>query len=115
MHLIIRYNNSYYLANGKVFSKGKKQETRGILGAPLDHRVFDQIMFKSGNDEFSNYSIYDISAGIDHVLALDDKYNIWGWGKNQFNQISNKEAEQLEIPTKISIVIKPIHFFSFNN
>ena len=88
-----------------MFSKGKKSETRGILNT-LDYKVFDQVMFnfEDGEDN-SNYAIYNIEAGYDHVLAIDDKHIVWGWGKNDNLQVSPKLKDKfLQVPVRISFV-----------
>jgi len=69
--------------------------------------VFDQIIFSADdNDEYTNLAIYNISAGHDHVLAIDEKHIIWGWGKNLLKQVSPKFKDPfINVPVKIPFVI----------
>jgi len=60
-----------------------------------------------GNEGSGNLSIYNISAGFDHVLALDEKNIVWGWGGNKENQIihaSQTKKDYYKKPVPIAVV-----------
>ena len=75
------------MAKGKDFSiirdhKGNK------------FKEFEEIKFFQSNKEL-DIVIVNITAGNDHVIALDLDRNIWGWGSNKFKQISPYSEEKL--------------------
>lgn len=45
---------------------------------------------KFKNEKSQNQPVYivSISAGENHVLAMDFDRNVWAWGSNSFNQIN---------------------------
>ena len=95
--MIFTDDNQFILtSNGEVYSRGIgdvtgriKTEKQISLNNNFLWKVFKKIEFP-GNEQNKNI-IYDISAGNNHVLALDDDENIFGWGKNDFLQINPKE------------------------
>lgn len=46
----------------------------------------------------------DVSAGHEHVLALDSSKRLWGWGNNQNKRVSNEfSADRLTSPQQIPV------------
>jgi len=52
-----------------------------------DHNTPVQVKDQSGQDYLSN--IVAISAGSEHVLALDKDGCVWAWGYNYYGQLGN--------------------------
>jgi alpha-tubulin suppressor-like RCC1 family protein len=50
-------------------------------------------------DEMSK--IVEVSAGYFHVLAMDDKGNLWAWGNNWAGQLGDGTTEKRLIPVKV--------------
>lgn len=49
--------------------------------------------------------IYSISTGDNHIIALDNNYDLWGWGDNTYHQ-SAPELNQNYIDAPVQIEIK---------
>ena len=49
----------------------------------------------------ASVKIVDISAGACHTLALSDRGEVWGWGRNNFGQLGMEEAEWADEPRVI--------------
>ena len=49
--------------------------------------------------------IYSISTGDNHIIALDNNYDLWGWGDNTYHQ-SAPELNQNYIDSPVQIEIK---------
>ena len=47
--------------------------------------------------------IVDIHASADWTLALDKHGDLWAWGNNEYNQVSDSAIDQVPNPTKIII------------
>jgi hypothetical protein len=93
-------NNCFILlSDGRVFSRGQED----CLGRPSTsndghNKTFEEVLFfnqSSGEEAEAEKSamIYNISAGDEHVLALDFHYNVWGWGSNEYLQIDPKKPQ----------------------
>lgn len=97
-------NNCFLLlSDGRVLSRGKGD----CLGRPVNSegnsKMFHEVLFNKSDGEADNDKsaiIYNISAGDDHVLALDYHYRVWGWGYNDYLQIDPKGSN--------SVIKKPI-------
>lgn len=91
-------NTFILLSNGEVYSKGKGE----ALGRQKkeNNKVFEEVLFETESENYQNLPetnlrkdlegkilIYDISAGNNHVLVLDNNHVVWGWGDNNYHQI----------------------------
>lgn len=91
-------NTFILLSNGEVYSKGKGE----ALGRQKkeNNKVFEEVLFETESEDYQNLPetnlrkdlegkilIYDISAGNNHVLVLDNNHVVWGWGDNNYHQI----------------------------
>jgi hypothetical protein len=100
-------NNCFVLlSNGKVYSKGRKM----CIGRECQSektKEFGEIYFplnKSDEGKDGNIKIFNISAGDEHVLALDSNHTVWGWGKNDNRQIlHNNTKDEIEKPVRITL------------
>lgn len=106
-------NTFILLNNGEVYSKGKGE----ALGREKkeNSKAFEEVQFEEKKENYQNYSstnlpksprnkilIYDISAGNNHVLALDKKHSVWGWGDNNYHQILPRSTtKNFDFPQKI--------------
>lgn len=75
------------MGKGKDFGilkeiKGKKKK-----------KEFEEIKFRF-NDKDVFVTIVNISAGEEHVIALDIEKNVWGFGSNKNKQINPYVEEQ---------------------
>ncbi|MCL2818761.1 MAG: SpaA isopeptide-forming pilin-related protein, partial [Actinomycetia bacterium] len=43
-----------------------------------------------------------VSAGVDHVLALDQNGDVWAWGRNNYNQLANGNTANTGTPAKVA-------------
>ena len=91
--MVFTDSNQFILtSNGNIYSRGKGEISGGkILFKNHLLKNFERIKFPES--EQNKIIIYDISAGSNHVLALDDKGSIFGWGKNDFLQVNPKEKD----------------------
>ena len=93
-------NTFILLSNGEVYSKGKGE----ALGRQKkeNNKVFEEVLFETESEDYQNLPetnlrkdlegkilIYDISAGNNHVLVLDNNHVVWGWGDNNYHQIQH--------------------------
>lgn len=109
IHLFYQVTYYYQIlsANGKVFSKGKQQETLGRDINTNNPEYFTQVFFKDDSDDgVEGRAIYNISAGTNHVLALDEKYCVWAWGLNKHLQVNPKakDVTHVLLPKRIEFV-----------
>jgi alpha-tubulin suppressor-like RCC1 family protein len=91
--------------------------TRGnnLLGRKFkdieDKKLYDFVEFEDKIDlkkEDKTY-IYDISAGKDYILALDNYYRVWGWGSNKFKQINHlNEDKEFKEPRLLTCLMKNV-------
>ena len=117
-------NTFVLLSNGEVYSKGKGEVTGrkkvnftqnfGLVEIQRDNEKNQKIQ----KELKAKTIIYDISAGTNHILALDNSYSVWGWGDNSFHQIIPKGVNKnYPFPTVIefnrNIVVNMIK--AYNN
>jgi hypothetical protein len=99
------------LSDGRVISKGKEK----VLGREENidpTKKYGQVVFET--DE-TNVMIYNISAGDEHVLALDQNYNLWGWGDNwclQVHPYEQKKDINKPIQIKLPGNAQPVQIFA---
>ena len=94
------------LSNGKVLTRGKIQDVTLGREANIENvKKFKQIYFteeKKSDENNQEIFIYNICAGEEHVLALDNDMRIWGWGKNDLKQIDpSSKVEEIKYPQLI--------------
>jgi hypothetical protein len=113
------------LSNGKVMSRAKG-ETISTLGRKENDRekkkLFEKIDFneltKDGKEIEGELQIFDISAGNDHMLALDMNYSVWAWGKNTYRQVDPKgDGDNKLLPVKLNLPsdAKVVQIYALNN
>ena len=71
-------------------------------------KTYEHIRFMEQADQGVESSIYNISTGSEHILALDERYCIWAWGKNDFRQVDPKAediSKSILLPKRVSFVI----------
>ncbi|XP_025832237.1 E3 ubiquitin-protein ligase HERC2 [Agrilus planipennis] len=66
---------------GQVYSWGKGEGWR------LGHSTDEHVRFPQLVEKLKDKRVRCISLGIGHALALTDKGEVYGWGKNDFKQI----------------------------
>lgn len=110
--ILLLSKNNYHIclilstANGKVLTKGTN-----LLGREFSNtkqkKIFDFVLFIKENDKKKeNVIIYDVCAGRDYVLALDNNYQLWGWGSNSKRQLDpNSNVKEFIKPTKLSFIV----------
>lgn len=109
------------LTNGRVFSKGKiKDVTIGREANIETVKKFKQIIFNDEKklDDIHEIYMYNISAGEEHILSLDNQMRLWGWGKNDKKQLNPKsKLDEIKIPQLIAVPqeAKIIQIFTLNS
>jgi alpha-tubulin suppressor-like RCC1 family protein len=68
------------MAKGKDFGIKKEQKGKKV-------KDFEELKFRF-NDRDMLVTIVSISAGEEHVMALDIEKNVWGFGSNKNKQIN---------------------------
>ena len=86
--------------DGNVWTWG--ENTSGQLGnnSTTNSRIPQKIQIEN------NVKIKAISAGREHVLALDTNGNMWSWGKNNNGQLGNNSTTNSLVPQKIQSEVK---------
>lgn len=113
------------LSDGRVLSKGKEECLGRSTETQLEEnrlKSFGVVEFSTEinqgvtSDESENITVYNISAGDEHVLALDFHYNVWAWGSNKYKQIHPKMKNDFRKPTKLVLPqdAKVCQIFSLN-
>lgn len=74
------------MAKGKDFGIIKDRKGKKI-------KEFEEVIFRY-NDKDILVTIVSISAGEEHVIALDIDRNVWGFGSNKNKQINPYLEEQ---------------------
>lgn len=101
---------------GFVYGWGTFRSSEGVMGFSLTTRIqLTPILIK----ELKN--IVSICCGNDHVIALDTKGKVWGWGNGQQNQLGRRVVErtriQATVPRQVSIprkTVRSIHSGSYH-
>ncbi|OBT77900.1 hypothetical protein VF21_04304 [Pseudogymnoascus sp. 05NY08] len=76
-------------ADGSVWGWGTFRSNDGILGFTPD------IMVQNTPMKIPELKkITSLSAGANHILALDAKNNVWAWGSGQQNQLGRRVVER---------------------
>ncbi|KAF5270348.1 hypothetical protein FQR65_LT05536 [Abscondita terminalis] len=78
--------------DGRVFSWGKGEGWR--LGHPNEEHV----RFPAVIESLLGKKIVSISLGSSHALALTDKGEVYGWGKNDYKQICDSDELCIQQP-----------------
>jgi hypothetical protein len=121
-------NHCLNLANGVVLSRAKGDSTN-TLGRKDDKekKNFDRVEFKDISTKEhkegiesadSDLLIYDISAGNDHVLALDSNYRVWAWGRGDYSQLHPSFVNHgKNLPVKLPLPndAKVVQIYALNN
>ena len=92
---ISSYVNQY--SYGQVYTMGSNQH--GQLGMG-DFGAYTGLQWVN-MDLFFAVPIDMVSAGAEHVLALDDYNNVWAWGGNEHGQVGQGNFTDESIPTLI--------------
>ncbi|KAK5650580.1 hypothetical protein RI129_001609 [Pyrocoelia pectoralis] len=69
--------------DGRVFSWGKGEGWR------LGHTTEEHVRFPAVIESLQGQRIVSISLGSSHTLALTDRGEVYGWGKNEYKQIND--------------------------
>lgn len=108
------------LSDGRVLSRGKTNDP--TLGREYNSdttKKFKEVNFLDDNiKEGVEVVIFNISAGDEHVLALDSEMRVWGWGKNNLRQINpNYIKDEIKKPSIVMIPndLKVIQLFALNS
>lgn len=65
---------------------------------------------------YSKIFIYSISTGFNHIIAIDNNYEVWGWGENVFRQVSPEiNQSSIESPIKIEIDCQIAQVYAVKN
>ncbi|KAK9875129.1 hypothetical protein WA026_005922 [Henosepilachna vigintioctopunctata] len=81
--------------DGKLYSWGKGEGWR------LGHNTEEHVRFPELVDALKNHTIVSLSLGLGHVLALTDKGEVYGWGRNDNRQICHSAEHYIQRPTLI--------------
>ncbi|MCL2556127.1 MAG: hypothetical protein FWE03_03785 [Firmicutes bacterium] len=76
--------------NGRLWAFGNNEN--GMLGLDSESvgEIFRNAVIVNTDGRMNNNRIVSVSAGENHVLALDEYGNVWGWGYNEFGQLRDK-------------------------
>jgi len=85
--------NVKQISVGPIFSLGLSNDGKVyVWGKPKMSRTIDISNIPRGMGK-----VVKIAAGYDHVLALDEYGDVWGWGSNRLNQAAvPEEVEKLK-------------------
>ncbi len=89
--------------NGTIYSWGDNTLGALGLGDKIDRATPTAIVSK--DNLFYDSLFIDISAGDNHVLAIQENGTVWGWGNNGFGQLTdNSDGTDEELsPIKINL------------
>lgn len=92
--------NSYGLdKNGKIWAWGNNSIYNYI--GRTDSSTFSPFYKTPVTISGANKTFCHIQAGDTHILALDKKGQIWGWGYGRYGQLANPAATTYRTPVKI--------------
>ena len=87
-------------ADGTVWSYGLNANGELGTGTKVDNDNLAQVKFGT------NAKIVEISAGENHVLALDENGIVWAWGNNNYYQLGNNVVSNSSEPIKVDLAEK---------
>lgn len=94
-----RYNTFVHTKTGYIYSFGSSTYALGrIVTTPDEARRPGVIK------QFIETGAIYISAGLNHVLALDNLKNLWVWGENKYGQLGIGSLKSCIEPVKVSEV-----------
>ena len=106
---------------GQLYSWGRNANGRLGLSDEIDRNEPSLIKFCKNNNVIKNfrYILKDISASVDHSIAIDDKGNLYSWGRNTDEELGLGDTEHRSTPTFINSLkdkkITEIHTGSYHN
>ena len=106
-------NTAYFLdKSGNIYSLGYNDNC-SLLGANITDSVVTNVPLKVE----SPCSFINISAGKQHVLALDENGKVYTWGNNAYGQLGHNDTTIRTIPTMIKTFdeTKSFNFNAFSN
>jgi len=83
------------IENSDVFSVGCNNSGQLGLGNKINYETIQKIEF------FNNKNIIDINSGWYHSLAINKKFEVYSWGKNEEGQLGNGNYTTQLTPIKI--------------
>ena len=92
--------------DGSVWMWGQYSPAYDANGYSLTYEYPTEVVF-NGMPE-GDY-IIDVAAGDYHFLAIDNKGNLWGWGRNNYGQLA-RTASNNKISTQTIVAEKSTHF-----
>ena len=96
---------SFALDNmGQLYSWGRNENGRLGLSDEIDRNEPSLIKYFKDNNVIKNfrYILKDISASVDHSIALDDEGNLYSWGRNTDGELGLGDTEHRSTPTFIN-------------
>ena len=92
------------LTNHSVWAWGANQHgqigSNANSGTP-DANLYPPTKMSFYQGVFSNAAIFQVAAGSEHVLALDNNGAVWSWGGNQSGQLGNGSTLDTSIPSRV--------------
>ena len=100
--------------SGKIYSVGNNGGSNNLLGSG------DSVLLSDSSTPIevqSDAKFTKASAGLNHVLALDENGKVYSWGNNAYGQLGHDDTNIRTIPTMIKTFneTKSFNFNAFSN
>ena len=96
-------NTFLLFSDGELYSKGKGDSLGRKREINEENKIMKEVTF-SLNSLGKKIIINDICCGNNHVLALTNDNQVYGWGENIYHQVSPRRNEKyIEIPIIVNI------------
>ena len=97
-------SNAFILfSDGELYSKGKGEALGRKSYLNEENKQMEEVIF-SYNNIGKKIIINDISCGYNHVLALTNDNQVYGWGENKHHQVTPRKNEKfIELPIVVNI------------
>ena len=97
-------SNAFILfSDGELYSKGKGEALGRKNYLNEENKQMEEVIF-SYNNIGKKIIINDISCGYNHVLALTNDNQVYGWGENKHHQVTPRKNEKfIELPIVVNI------------
>lgn len=89
-------------SNRQIWTWGKNNY--GALGSGGNGDQWLPVQLVDGPQ---TYSWNEISAGVDHTLAIKDDGTLWGWGNNKYGQLGLDESIETQSPDFTVLELQP--------
>ncbi|KAF5316593.1 hypothetical protein D9619_006616 [Psilocybe cf. subviscida] len=105
----VAFKDDHKEGSWEVCSSGNNSHSQ--LGRSVDESTIGGVSFPSSLD--TQNSAVSIHCGSEHVLALVEDCEIWGWGWNEHGNLGVGHTDDVPLPTKIWPPEGPAHSHSF--